>query len=218
MIGPIIMPPTESLWQRTWAVKKDIFTAANLIAVGGRLDDEDETPATEKTKPRDKNTVEPVFFHALPSTFWDETLGAIPLMGVIDMCPGDGSLALAAFKRGICYTGLCMPDMHKNQLNAYLEQRIFHTMSDPNSLIYEPRLVASLQTTPTPKAAATPAAKKKATPKPKEEGEPHKKKHALRLRTSRTNAAMRTMTSCLVMRSSMIIMVCQSCQWEHMTD
>ena len=47
MIGPIIMPPTESLWQRTWAVKKDIFTAANLIAVGGRLDDEDETPATE---------------------------------------------------------------------------------------------------------------------------------------------------------------------------
>jgi len=159
-----------------------------------------------------------VFFHALPSTFWDEILGAIPLMGVIDMCPGDGSLALAAFKRGICYTGLCMSDMHKNQLNAYLEQRIVHTMSDPNSLIYEPRLVASLQTTPTPKAAATPAAKKKATPKPKEEGEPQKKNHALRLRTSKTNAAMRTMTSCLVMRSSMIIMVCQSCQWEHMTD
>ena len=78
MIGPIIMPPTESLWQRTWAVKTDIFTAANLIAVGGRLDDEDETPATEKTKPRDKNTVEPVFFHALPFTFWDEILGAIP--------------------------------------------------------------------------------------------------------------------------------------------
>ena len=167
MIGPIIMPPTESLWQRTWAVKKDIFTAANLIAVGGRLDDEDETPAIEKTKPRDKNTVEPVFFHALPSTFWDEILGAIPLMGVIDMRPGDGSLALAAFKRGICYTGLCMSDMHNSQLNAHLERRIFHTMSDPNSLIYEPRLVASLQTTPTPKAAATPAAKKKATPKPK---------------------------------------------------
>ena len=102
-------------------------------------------------------------------------MGAIPLMGVIDMCPGDGSLALAAFKRGICYTGLCMSDMHNNQLNAYLEQRIFHTMSDPNSLIYEPRLVASLQTTPTPKAAATPAAKKKATPKPKEEGDPQNK-------------------------------------------
>ena len=48
-------------------------------------------------------------------------------------------------------------------------------MSDPNSLIYEPRLVASLQTTPTPATATKPAAKKNATPKPKEEGEPQKK-------------------------------------------
>jgi len=77
VIGPILMPPTESLWQRTWAVNKDIFTAAHLIAVGRRLDDEDETPATENTKPRDKNTVEPVLFLALPSTFWDDILGAI---------------------------------------------------------------------------------------------------------------------------------------------
>ena len=174
MIGPIIMPPMDSLWQRSWPVKKDIFTAANLIAVGGRLGDEDEEP-TEKAKPRDKNTVEPVFYHALPTTFWDEILGAIPLVGLIDLCPGDGSLALAAYKRGICYTGLCMSDTHKSQLSAHLEQLIFHSMSDQNSAIYEPRLVASLQTAPAPAAAAA-AAKKKANPKPKAVGEPPKKK------------------------------------------
>ena len=68
MIGPIIMPPVDSLLQRSWPVKKEIFTAANLIAVAGRLGDEDEEP-TEKAKPRDKNAVEPVFYHALPNTF-----------------------------------------------------------------------------------------------------------------------------------------------------
>ena len=119
-------------------------------------------------------TVEPVFCHALPTTFWDEILGAIPLVGLIDLCPGDGSLALAAYKRGICYTGLCMSDTHKSQLSAHLEQLIFHSMSDQNSAIYEPRLVASLQTAPAPAAAA--AAKKKANPKPKAVGEPPKKK------------------------------------------
>ena len=164
MIGPIMMPSSASLWQRPWPVKKEIFTAANLIAVGGRADDEDEE-APVKAKPRDKDTIEPVFFHALPHTFYSEILGAIPLVGVLDLCPGDGALALAAYKRGICYTGLCFSDAHKQQLHAHLERSIFQAMSDADDMIYEPRLVASLRDETTEQKAAK--AKVKPTPKPK---------------------------------------------------
>jgi len=163
MIGPIIMPSSDALWTRPWPVKKEIFTAANMIAVGGRVDDE-EDDLTVKAKPRDKDTIEPVFCHALPQTFYSELLGAIPLVGVLDLCPGDGALALAAYKRGICYTGLCFSDAHKQQLQAHIERSIFQAMSDVNDLIYEPRLVASLRDEPQPSAAK---AKAKSTPKPK---------------------------------------------------
>ena len=164
MIGPIMMPSSTSLWHRPWPVKKDIFTASNLIAVGGRADDEDEE-TTVKAKPRDKDTIEPVFFHALPHTFYSELLAAIPLVGVLDLCPGDGALALAAYKRGICYTGLCFSDAHKQQLRAHLEHSIFQAMSNADDMIYEPRLVASLRDDTTVQQTAK--AKAKPTPKPK---------------------------------------------------
>ena len=168
MIGPIIMPSLDGLWTRSWPVKKEIFTAANMIAVGGRVDD-DEDDSTVKAKPRDKDTIEPVFFHALPQTFYNEILGAIPLAGVVDLCPGDGALALAAYKRGICYTGLCFSDAHKHQLQAHIERSIFQAMSDVNDLIYEPRLVASLRDEsqqPTAKAKAKATPKQKPAPQP----------------------------------------------------
>jgi len=56
------------------AGEEKIFTIANLIASGGRVDDEDDEPVA-KAKPRDKDTIEPVFFHALPETFHNELSG-----------------------------------------------------------------------------------------------------------------------------------------------
>ena len=41
MMGPIVLPGLSESWQATWADKKVIFTAANLIAVGGRLGPDD---------------------------------------------------------------------------------------------------------------------------------------------------------------------------------
>ena len=83
MMGPIILPPMSSMWSLLWPQKKDLFTPANLIAVGGRAGPDDELPEDHSpTKPRDKDTMEPVFFHALPGSFYDEVLSAIPLAGV----------------------------------------------------------------------------------------------------------------------------------------
>ena len=84
--------------------------------------------------PRDKHTVEPVFFHALPTTLYAELLGPVPLNWVIDMCPGDGALALADYTRGICYTGCAFSDAHNTNLTAHLERRIFSIQVRPEQL------------------------------------------------------------------------------------
>ncbi len=103
--------------------------------------EEDSLP---KAKPRDKYTREPVFFHALPGSFYDEVLSTIPLAGVLDLCPGDGALALSSYKKGICYTGLCFSDYHNKFLPQHLERSMWHAMSDDTDLLYEPRLVSCL--------------------------------------------------------------------------
>ena len=134
MMGPIILPDLSGMWQATWAVKKDIFTAANLIAVGGRIDGDDEASADDKVKakPREKDTVEPVFFHALPESFYTELIATIPLCVVLDLTPGDGALAMSCYKKGIVYVGLPFSDAHKTALQAHLAKCIWQAMStDP---------------------------------------------------------------------------------------
>jgi len=171
MMGPIILPPVDSMWSLLWPKKKDLFTAANLIPVGGRAGPDEEHAEDEipKVKPRDKDTTEPVFFHALPGSFYDELLSAIPLAGVLDLCPGDGALALAAFKRGICYTGLCFSEPHKKLLSQHLERSIWQGMSDDTDLLYEPRLVAAL-VDDTESSQVKPAGKSKGKAKAKAKG------------------------------------------------
>ena len=59
MMGPIILPP---MWSLLWPQKKILFTPANLIPVGGRAGPDDELPEDHNpTKPRDKDTMEPIF-------------------------------------------------------------------------------------------------------------------------------------------------------------
>jgi hypothetical protein len=156
MIGPIIMPEPASLWQASWPVKKEIYTAANLIPVGGKAEDDDAAapePAAARAKPRDKDTIEPVFFHGLPESFYMELLAAVPLAGVLDLTPGDGSLALSAYKKGLVYVGLTFGTAHKTYLEQHLEKRIWKAMSDDADPLYEPRLVASLMEDSQPQPA-----------------------------------------------------------------
>ena len=70
--------------------------------------------------------------------------GPSPLAGFVDLCPGDGALALSSYNKGICYTGLCFSDSHNKFLSEHLERSIWHAMSDDSNPLYEPRQVVSL--------------------------------------------------------------------------
>jgi len=77
MMGPIVLPDYITCCQATWVQNKEIFTNANLIPVGGTLDSED-CADSQRAKPRDKTTVEPVFFHALPQSFMKSSFPQSP--------------------------------------------------------------------------------------------------------------------------------------------
>jgi hypothetical protein len=90
---------------------------------------------------------------------------------------------LAAFKKGIFYTGLCFSETHKKLLSEHLESSIWQAMSDDTDPLYKPRLVAapvddagSSQVKPTsrkPKAEAKTKAKgKPANQRPPPDEEP----------------------------------------------
>ena len=166
VIGPIVLPDLSLLWHCRWLTKKAIFTPANLIAVGGRADPDDEMDVEPvRAKPRDKDSVEPVFYHALPETFYSELLGSFPLVGVLDLTPGDGSLAMSAYRRGAVYLGLVFSDSHKTELMQHLEKTIWQAMSTDTDPLFEPRLVAALMGTDVPKPKKA-AGKPTPTPKP----------------------------------------------------
>ena len=77
-------------------MKKLIYGVENFIDVGGKL--EVDAPDHRRKKARAGQTVEPVLFHCRPAIFWTEMLDAFNI-GVIDLCPGKGTCAMACFRK-----------------------------------------------------------------------------------------------------------------------
>ena len=65
-IATVVLQPTSAMWQLTWGQKKELFTPAHIIPVGGRAEDEDDTEQApdQKAKPRESLALEPAFWHA----------------------------------------------------------------------------------------------------------------------------------------------------------
>ncbi len=65
----------------------------------------------------------------------------------MDLTPGDGELAMFAYRNNIPYTGLCLTDVHCEKLEARLFQKICSAMLDEGDKLFEPRLRGSRQKT-----------------------------------------------------------------------
>jgi hypothetical protein len=141
IIGPVVLPPPERQWCTTWANKKLIF-GPHLIEVGGKL--EVDAPEHKRKKPRMDDTIEPVFFHSLPERFWTEVLEAFNIAGVIDLCAGEGTCALAAYRRNLPYVGICFTDQHVAHLHLHLEKTIFSCMTSETDPLYDVRFAQAL--------------------------------------------------------------------------
>ena len=143
LIGPVVVPAYSTCWQLQWKEKKQVYGTKNLIPVGGKAnniggDAVEEPPA--RRLPRTPETIEPVFFHGHPMALFEDICRAFELKAIIDLTPGDGNLAMWAFRKNLIYTGLCMTDFHREKLMQQLEKGIRTAMLDECDELYEPRL------------------------------------------------------------------------------
>ena len=153
-IGPVVLTPPEEQWRAPWGVKKKIFGPEQLIDVGGKLDA--DAPEPQRKKQRTDDTVEPVFFHSMPVIFWTEMLAAFNIVGVIDLCAGEGTCALACYRKNIPYVGITFNDTHSAMLLAHLEKVVLSAMTTDGDTLYNVRFAEALL-----------ASKKVQEPKPK---------------------------------------------------
>jgi hypothetical protein len=147
-----------------------------LIDVGGKL--EVDAPEHKRKPHRTDDTIEPVFFHSLPELFWSEVLEAFNIVGVIDLCAGEGTCALAAYRKLVPYVGICFTEQHVARLNKHLEKTILGCMTDEADPLYDVRFAKAVTVAGDTEAEATlqptpnkPTLKRKAPPPEAEEDE-----------------------------------------------
>ena len=94
MISPVVLTPQEQQWQATWSDKNTSLGRINSSTGGGGKVEAD-APEPKRKQPRTDETIEPVFFHSLPTSVFTELLVAFHIVGVIDLCAGEGTCAMA---------------------------------------------------------------------------------------------------------------------------
>jgi len=143
LIGPVILTPAEEQRRATWAEKKKIFGPEQIIDVGGKL--EADAPEPKRKKQRTDDTIEPVFFHSMPVTFWSEILAAFNIVGVIDLCAGEGTCAQACFRKNIPYVGITFNEHHSNGLLPHLQKVFLSAMTTDGDTLYNVKFAEAVR-------------------------------------------------------------------------
>ncbi|MFM7990076.1 MAG: hypothetical protein ACKPKO_63255, partial [Candidatus Fonsibacter sp.] len=93
---------------------------------------------------RTDDTKELAFFHALPSTCWDEVIHDYQLGDILDIAVGDGSLAMTAVRNRITYTGFAFLDERRGMVMARLIDLLCAGALKVGEKLYDPKLVNTL--------------------------------------------------------------------------
>ena len=106
------------------------------------------------------DTVEPVFCHSIPVLFYQELLDSLNIIGVIDLCPGEGTCALACIKRMVPFVGVTFTEQHTARLMSHLEKTVLACVVTQGDPLYDVKLAEAVGTpvaSPPESALATPA-------------------------------------------------------------
>jgi hypothetical protein len=176
VIGLITLDPLDSAWQLPFESKKLLY--------GDRLVSTEQDKDAGSTW-RDE-TMEPVFYHHLPCSFYENLVTTMSATAIIDLAAGPGSAAKSALVQKRPYWGLCLSEHHVTMLYRHLVYWVLSEMSTEGSSLYNPKYaeckgLAQKPTggggTPTPNPKPEP----KPDPKPKPAGPKkdtiHKRRH-----------------------------------------
>jgi len=123
VIGPVCMRPLEDGWTTTFAEKKLIF-GKHRRAVGGTdpaAVGNEKPPSVNSggaSKDRNDDNIEPVFYRALPPSFFNCLFASMSVKAVVDTTAGDGSAALAALRLKKMYVGFTLTEAGPYTVNS----------------------------------------------------------------------------------------------------
>ncbi len=132
------------MWQALPSDKRTIYTAGNIIPVGGAVENDPGGPS------HDEKTPEPVFHQALPTMLFSELFKAFNASCVIDLTPADGSAAEAVYRKRVPHLGLVFSDAHKDLLWNELEKRLQIARLTEGDALYDALLHRTLTHTERP--------------------------------------------------------------------
>ena len=164
---------------------KKQFWGKRRAAVGGKTgdddDDEDVADEDDEERPEDEDdeapsiefpqvgggrgsgqvqptSLQPIVWHAIPTSFWEGMCHAFSGASIIDLTPGCGRLAAWAVTNKIPYVGLCATEAQKAHIHEFVSTSVKVALLDPTSKIYSPTLKRDPEDVATPEKAASQAA------------------------------------------------------------
>ena len=90
-LGPVVWTPQEQQWHATWSVGR--ISSSTWGGGGGRWGQMRRNPSARipaPTRPSSQSC-----FHSLPTSFFTDLSVAFHIVGVIDLCAGEGTCAMA---------------------------------------------------------------------------------------------------------------------------
>lgn len=138
ILGPVCLDKweDESVWKLKVMDKKLVFGKNGKIMVGGAL--EGGVDGADAKKPKVfEDGPEPVFWHATPEPLDEELAHSHELIAIINLTVGSASFAMTAIRRHMPYAGVCLTATHVSAVYAYLEERVFKAMQDPQDKLYQ---------------------------------------------------------------------------------
>ena len=163
---------------------KKQFWGKRRAAVGGKTgddDDEDAADEDDEERPEDEEdeapsiecpqvgggrgsghiqltSLQPIVWHAIPTSFWVGMCHAFSGASIIDLTPGCGRLAVWAVTNQIPYVGICGTEAQKAHIHEFVSTAVKVAILDSASKIYSPTLRRDPEDVAAPAKAASQAA------------------------------------------------------------
>ena len=132
----------DNTWKRSNRIKREIYGAANRIAVGQRTPGIDSE--TSKKLIRKDDDIEPVFYWCYPYQLHEDMLRTLGPRLVVSLTIGDGAAALAALLYQKPFVGVCLTNEHRAGVRQHLANLVFKSFMTEGTPFYDARISQEL--------------------------------------------------------------------------
>ena len=168
--GPVSLDPTSALPRLSHA-DRIAYLGKRRVAAGSALKDSDDSDDDVDLGGADDDQAgadaggEPISYHALPVAVTLDFVRAFQVRHVVDFTPTPLPLPLELTKLGVSYLGVCGTENQRTYIKEALHTGLTEAIQDPESPLYDPRIVPAAR----PAAAAGAAGAPPPPPPPPED-------------------------------------------------